>query len=124
MVQYAFCTHCGLDKFPLDFQGRCKDCAPAQEEKKMGFDVRCKKCDREHSAPSWDTKYCRECAKDRAADLRQRWDRAYFAALTGLSSPGYLASETVTKSAAVADEVIRRHAELMAARGAVIAEVE
>lgn len=61
-------------------------------------------------------------AEKRAADLRERWDRAYFAALTGYCAnplPG-VAWEAARD---VANETIRRHADMMADRDAVIAEV-
>jgi hypothetical protein len=93
--------------------GECLyNCAPAQEEKEME-----KVCNK-HQIRSLQGEPCRSCT----ADLRERWDRAFFAALTACaysSSPDH----AVHHSEAVANETIRRHADMMAARDVVIAEV-
>ena len=62
--------------------------------------------------------------KPLAAVLQERWDRAYLAALTGASHHiGETEKAIVTSARDVANETIRRHAELMASRDAAIAEV-
>ena len=84
-------------------------CAQAQEEKEM-------------------IDYQRESDEDiqeaaRVADLRERWDRAFYAALTGFCMNGERIAGIVEMAEGVANETIRRHAELMAGRDAAIAEV-
>lgn len=89
----------------------CTPCAPAQEEKEIGH---CTK----HQMRYGQGETCLSCT----ADLRERWDRAFFAALTGYCAnplPG-VAWEAARD---VATETIRRHADMMASRDAIIAEV-
>ena len=81
----------------------------------MSFDVRCKKCDREFSAPTWTTKHCRECAKAHAAERRAVYERAYFAALGGLAGIDGLADvETVYHAQQCALETVRQWPAMMA----------
>lgn len=81
------------------------NCAPAQEEKEM-----------EPNIKQFDS-----------AELRERWDRAYFAALTGLMSFAHEVDcgvdGLVHDAGLAADSCIRRHADMMASRDAIIAEV-
>ena len=85
--------------------------APAQEEKEMEpVKLTCTHC----GILTLNAPTCCKCAA-RTADLRDRWDRAFFAALG--------AGKGVTMAQAHADTTIRRHAELMARRDAAIAEV-
>ena len=63
-----------------------------------------------------------ETTEKRAADLCERWDRAFFAAIPMLAANEHQ-SNVVTCARDVANETIRRHAELMAGRDAAIAEV-
>ena len=89
------------------------DYAPAQEEKEMGH---CTK----HQMRYGQGETCLSCT----ADLRERWDRAFYAALTGWASVAGAGDSTVVFHATeIANETIRRHADMMAARDAVIAEV-
>lgn len=58
--------------------------------------------------------------------LRERWDRAFFAALpvtTAHYLPANRLQAAIIDAADLANETIRRHAGMMAARDAVIAEV-
>ena len=105
------CTRCG---------NWYRDCecspigAPAQEEKEMGH---CTK----HQMRYGQGETCFSCT----ADLRERWDRAYFAALTGTCMNPQITNyaAAVTEASCVATETIRRHADMMASRDAIIAEV-
>lgn len=75
----------------------------------MSFDVRCKKCDLEFSAPTKATKFCHECGKAHATELRAVYERAYFAALGGSSTDIDLsASEHVRFAHADAIETVRQ----------------
>ena len=59
------------------------------------------------------------------ADLRERWDRAFYAALTGLSSINGVSNDGIVHHAVeIAALAIRRHTDMMAARDVVIAEGE
>ena len=98
------------------------NCAPAQEEREMAVSLTtsCAECGAEYEIDK-----PHDCPMSLVRSLEQRWDRAFFAAMTGLSvSVGDSDYGTVTDCAGeIANETIRRHTELMAGRDAAIAEV-
>ena len=105
------CNRCGM------WINNCY-CAPAQEEKEM---ITCKHGERNDDESCWN---CKNENEGLAAELRERWDRAFFAALTGLSGIDALSCDsTVHHAQSIANETIRRHADMIAARDVVIAEV-
>ena len=97
------------------------NCAPAQEEKEMD-DYQLELGIAEDTAERE-----RKKAKKRRRKLRERWDRAFYAALTGFCAaqpiPGVMDFDPMGNAQWVANETIRRHADMMAARDAIIAEV-
>lgn len=102
MNQIHYCPKCGTPRLT---KGLCHNCTLAQEEKEMEREIK-----------SFDS-----------AELRERWDRAFFAALTGLMC---IANEVdcgvdglVHDAGLAADSCIRRHADMMASRDKLIAEV-
>lgn len=93
---------------------------PAPKEKEMGFDVRCMKCDREFSAPSWSAKFCRECAKEQVTELTAVWERAYFAALTGTARDSKSCEVDVGLAANIANATVAGWPAMTAERDALI----
>lgn len=115
------CKDCGSrigeGIYYLTCERQLGNCAPAQEEKEMeSNEMRCRQCDTVYRGDE-----CPACA------LRERWDRAFYAALTGLMSCAHEVDcgvdGLVHDAGLAADSTIRRHADMMAARDVVIAEV-
>ena len=88
---------------------------------------KCKECSDRLCLYEIDRGVCQKCINKKealVAKLERRWDRAFFAALTGLSGIDGLSDDGIVQHAqSIANETIRRHADMMASRDAVIAEV-
>ena len=118
------CKQCN-DELAITERYYCNRChgwliesAPAQEEKEM---ITCKHGERNDDESCWNCKIENE---DLAAELRERWDMAFCAALTGLSSINGVSDDGIVHYAGeIAKETIRRHADMMAARDKLIAQV-
>lgn len=107
------CYNCGSDKH-LALQCPYIKTGPAPKEEEMGFDVRCKKYDREFNAHTWTTKFCRECAKTRTTERRAVARDAYMAALGGLGAAVDV-KDPVGEAVALAIETVRRWDSFLAA---------
>lgn len=136
----GWCHKCGAL-----YSGASHNCcsAPAQEEKEMDRNDKgqmvCDHCKEpitlSGAGETWvntDPKaYHRKCfhkavtePAERAADLRERWDRAFYAALTGLCGDSRIYSHDVLvcQAARVADSAIQFHNAMMTDRDKMIAE--
>lgn len=93
---------------------------PAQEEKEMGVSLitSCAECGTEYEIDS-----PHDCPMSLVRDLRQRWDKAFFAALTGRAQSAGTVDAIVSGATSVANETICRHADMMDGRDRIIAEV-
>jgi hypothetical protein len=81
-------------------------------------------CGREHSAASWNIKYCHECRKAVVQDLRAHYDAVYLAAVTGLSSLDGETMQSVSVGAhGVAIASLRNRNAALAERDAAIDEL-
>ena len=112
------CKQCN-DELAITERHYCNRChswliesAPAQEEKEMREKVII-------DCAEYEIDSLHDCC---TADLRERWDRAYFAALTGYCA-NPLPGVAWEAAQGVANETVRRWADMMAARDKLIAEV-